>query len=239
LDINIEPPEEYNGDSGEDNDNSDDEHVGDVNHLPRGILCQGAEIRRVVDDEYEAEDLIPLAELFPQPGPSDKKIRKVGQAKKSYTWLEEIPDFSINIVSDPRPPSAEAQLAKNPIDFFNLFFDDELVDLIVHETNMYAQQKNMELGFTKDEFYVIIGALLLSGYAKYPHKRMFWNSSPDVHPIMKHSIRLNRFETLLHRLHFNNNSQIDRSDKLYKLRPVIDALNVRFRKHGGLDEHIH
>lgn len=238
MDIYIEPPEEGDGNSEEDSDNSDDEHVGDINHLPRGILCQGAEVRRRVDDEYEAEDLIPLAELFPQPGPSGNKKRKVVPAKKSHNWLQEIPNFSINVVCEPRPPSAEAQLARNPVDFFNLFFDEKLLDLIVSQTNIYAQQKNSELGFTKDELYVMLGALLLSGYAKYPHKRMFWNSTPDVPPILKNSMRLNRFETLLHHLHFNNNLQIDRSDKLFKIRPVIDALNATFRKHGGLDEHI-
>ncbi|KAH1013172.1 hypothetical protein HUJ05_012195 [Dendroctonus ponderosae] len=51
-------------------------------------------------------------------------------------------------------------------------------------------------------------------------------------------MRLNRFETILHHIHFNDNMQIDRSDKLYKLRPVIDILIDRFRKHGGLDENI-
>lgn len=58
-------------------------------------------------------------------------------------------------------------------------------------------------------------------------------------------MRLNRFETILHpyqnhisKPYFNDNLQIDRSDKLYKLSPVIDTLNDRFRKHGGLEENI-
>lgn len=51
-------------------------------------------------------------------------------------------------------------------------------------------------------------------------------------------MRLNRFETLpLLCLYFNNNLQNDRSDKLYKVRPVINALSDRFKKHGGVDEH--
>lgn len=110
--------------------------------------------------------------------------------------------------------------------------------MIVCQTNIYSQQKNIDLGFTRDELYVVLGTLLLSGYAKYPNKRMFWNSTSDVPTILKNSMRLNRFETLLHHIHFNNNLQIDRSDKLYKIRPIIDALNDRFRKHGGLEEHI-
>lgn len=180
--------------------------------------------------------MIPLAQLFPQPGISNNKKRKVTRAKTTYTWLQEIPDFSINKICEPRLPAAEAQLAKNPIDFFNLFFDGELLDTIVYQTNLYSQQKNIDL--ERDELYVILGALLLSGYAKYPNKRMFWNTTSDVPTILKNSMRLNRFETILHHIHFNDNLQIDRSDKLYKLRPVIDTLNDRFRKHGGLEENI-
>lgn len=133
------------GDTDEDSDNSDEEHIDDINHLPRGILRQGGEIRHVVDDEYDADDLIPLAQLFPQPGTTNNKKRKVTRAKTTYTWLQEIPDFSINKICEPRLPSAEAQLAKNPIDFFNLFFDGELLDTIVYQTNLYSQQKTLIL----------------------------------------------------------------------------------------------
>ncbi|KAH1009022.1 hypothetical protein HUJ04_001451, partial [Dendroctonus ponderosae] len=122
--------------------------------------------------------------------------------------------------------------------FFKPFFDDELLDIIVYQTKLYAHQKNLDLDLTRDEFCVILGALLLSGYAKYPNKRMFWNNTSDVPIKLKNSMLLNRFETILHHICFNDNMQIDRSDKLYKLRPVIDILNDRFRKHGGLHENI-
>lgn len=61
--VYILPPE--NGNETEaDSDESDDEHVGDINHLPRGILNQLCEFVPVVEDEeYEPEDLIPLSEL--------------------------------------------------------------------------------------------------------------------------------------------------------------------------------
>ena len=51
---------------------------------------------------------------------------------------------------------------------------------IVEETNTYGQQKNKELNFTKEELYVLLGGMLLSGYAKYPNKRMFWNPTEDI-----------------------------------------------------------
>ncbi|ERL87291.1 hypothetical protein D910_04686 [Dendroctonus ponderosae] len=73
LDIYMEPPEVTEGDVDEDSDKSDDDHEGDINHLPRQILHKGGEIRHAVDDEYDADDLIPLAQLFPQAELSCKK----------------------------------------------------------------------------------------------------------------------------------------------------------------------
>ena len=80
----------------------------------------------------------------------------------------------------PRKPSQEAKVAQNPVDFFKLFFDEDLMSKIVEETNTYGQQKNKELNFTKEELYVLLGGMLLSGYAKYPNKRMFWNPTEDI-----------------------------------------------------------
>ena len=60
----------------------------------------------------------------------------------------------------------------------------------------------------------------------------------DVPKLVYNSIRLNRFETILRNLHFNDNFLNDNTDKLYKLRPIITHLNDNFREHGRLEEHI-
>ena len=51
------------------------------------------------------------------------------------------------------------------IDVFKLFWNDDIVDLIVLETNNYHQQKlGTELHVTKEEIYLVFGILILSGY---------------------------------------------------------------------------
>ena len=118
-----------------------------------------------------------------------------------------------------------------------MFWSEEIIEHIVTQSNKYAQQKNVTLNLTKEELYVLLWAMLLSGYSKFPNKRMYW-SSYDVPKMLYNSIRLNRFETILRHLHFNDNILNDKTDKLYKLRPIIIHLNERFREHGGLEEHI-
>ena len=37
-----------------------------------------------------------------------------------------------------------------------------------------------------------------------------------------------KFKTIKRYLHLNDNAMIDASDKMYKLRPFLDALNTNF-----------
>lgn len=70
------------------------------------------------------------------------------------------------------------------------------------------------------------------------HKRMYWSMDDDVPKLLSQSMRCNRFEQILRFLHLNDNIKNDRTDKLFKLRPYIEALNSSFKRHGGLDENI-
>ncbi|KAJ8909477.1 hypothetical protein NQ315_015407 [Exocentrus adspersus] len=56
--------------------------------------------------------------------------------------------------------------------------------------------------------------------------------------ILSDSMRLNRFELILRNLHLNDNTQINKDDKLYKLTPLISSLNKNLRKFGGLEENL-
>ena len=272
LDVYLGIPDDIGEDTEEDSDSSDDEHIGDVNRLCREILQQDCEVRARKQNDFDEEDLVPLAQLFPKSRSSSHQtcearpneqddfdeedlipladlVTKPGSSisqgnfsaakrRKLYEWNADPPTFAINNNCVPREPSQEAKVAQNPVDFFKLFFDEDLMSKIVEETNTYGQQKNKELNFTKEELYVLLGGMLLSGYVKYPNKRMFWNPTEDIPKIFKNSMRLNRFEMLLRHIHFNDNANIDRSDRLFKIRPLLNSLNENFKKHGGLDEHL-
>ena len=74
------------------------------------------------------------------------------------------------------------------IDFFTMFFDDQLLTDITTETNRYAQQNNSNLMMTSDELMTFFGTLLVSGCSKLPHRRMYWNDTDDVHKIVRKAI---------------------------------------------------
>lgn len=67
----------------------------------------------------------------------------------------------------------EAKSAKNPVDFFLLFFDENRVSRTVQQPNRYGQQQYKELEFAKYEFFVLVDGIFLSGYGKYSNKSLF------------------------------------------------------------------
>lgn len=245
--IYITPPKD-GVDTDIDSDLSDDEHDGNICHLGPAMLRVESEFVPIQHEDtgipvqgYDSDDDIPLATLFPNAAanflpessrPSSSKRRKMN------TWTNAEPSFDIQRNCTNRNPPDEVYEKKTPLEFFQLFFDEEVLTNILEQSNLYAQQKNYNLKLTKNELLVVFGGLLLSGYGKYPNKRMYWSNENDVPSILSESMRLNRFETILRHIHLNDNSRIDDRDKLYKLKPLIDKLNINFRINGGLNENI-
>ncbi|XP_022206513.2 chimeric ERCC6-PGBD3 protein-like [Nilaparvata lugens] len=152
-----------------------------------------------------------------------KTMKEMAAEKKKAMidqWKPQKPDFKLNLNCDPIPCSDGAMECETPLDFFLLFFSDDLLDYICEQSNLYALQKNVDLNLTRDELWVFFGGLLMSGYAKYPNKRMYWSTDDDVPKLLSQSIRCNRFEQILRYLHLNDNTQNDKSDKLLNSGPT-------------------
>lgn len=90
--------------------------------------------------------------------------------KKTTQWKKQDPTFTCTEFQ-PQESSEESKVCQDPLQFFKLFFHQDLITLIAKQTNLYALQKNKSLMVTEDEIYVVIGAMLLSGYVKLPNKR--------------------------------------------------------------------
>lgn len=67
------------------------------------------------------------------------------------------------------------ELLKNeiatPVEVFEKFFDNEVMQLICEETHRYANQKNNHLfSITHKNIKMFLGFLLLSGYHRFPER---------------------------------------------------------------------
>lgn len=136
-----------------------------------------------------------------------------------------------------------------PASCFDLYFTDEVVDLVVTETNRYAEQKLLALGdrcpsarirkwqpMTAKEFRIFLVLLIAMGIVTQPAMSDHWTTdwltqTPGFAKVMSR----NRFQLLLSCIHFTDNTQIERDatgrqkDPLAKLRRFMELITAKFR----------
>ena len=143
-------------------------------------------------------------------------------------------------------PEADYSMYKDmsPVQLFELFFDEGIFQHITKQTQFYAHYKNeADPGITASEIHCFIGILILSGYNPLPSKRLYWDMKDDTHNNMvADSMRRDRFLKIQRFIHMADNTEIDQSDKAWKLRPLMDAIkekclsNFQPVKHLSYDE---
>ena len=69
----------------------------------------------------------------------------------------------------------------------------------------------------------------MMGYHWVPAMCHYWSTADDLHvqPIVQSMIR-DRFLIILSNSHLNDNTKMEKTDKLYKVGPLIDHLNQKF-----------
>ena len=108
---------------------------------------------------------------------------------------------------------------KEPIQYFKSFFSDELLDLFVNQSNLYATQKNINkpLLTNKAEIEKWFGLCIYFSVSKLPSCKM-------------HFMCRDRFMQIKSNLHLvDNEANNSTDDKLSKVRPLIDHLHSKFQ----------
>ncbi|XP_044141537.1 piggyBac transposable element-derived protein 4-like [Bufo gargarizans] len=140
------------------------------------------------------------------------------------------------------------------IDFFKLFFTDNLISLMVVQTNLYANQFIAMNPTTfhapkwtptdAGEMRTFWGIVLSMGLVKKPSIRAYWSTDILYHnPMYRAAMSRMRFEAIMKFIHYNDNTRCPPQDdpnfdRLYKLRPIISHFNSRFAELYTPDKHI-
>ncbi|XP_051948067.1 piggyBac transposable element-derived protein 2-like [Xyrauchen texanus] len=124
----------------------------------------------------------------------------------------------------------DSDTIKQPVDYFRQFFDTELLDLIVNQSNLYSTQENPNRALKLDqkELEQFIGTVLYMSVIRLPHSRIYWSNAFRVEQVADVMPR-GRWEEIKHFLHLNDNSAPNNSDRLFKIRPLIDSLLSKFQ----------
>jgi len=147
----------------------------------------------------------------------------------TWTWklLTDGEDHPIPQVTTGFKEEITVQLPQNatPHDFLSLYLSDNIVDLIVCETNRYADQHIQRnvipphspvrtwIPTTRDEMFSFLGLALLMGLIYKPRLHMYWSGDEILRtPVFGQVMSRDRFLLILRFLHFNDNDLYDAKD---------------------------
>ncbi|KAL4104628.1 hypothetical protein QTP88_019922 [Uroleucon formosanum] len=132
-----------------------------------------------------------------------------------------------------------------PIDYFNFLFADELLDLLVEETNAYAvdillstTSNNARISTwfdtNKSEMKLFFSLLFHMGTIKLARIEDYWKINMLFNiPFFREHMSRNRFMLLLRALHFSRNpkeGELAPRNRLYKIQPILDYFNSKMKE---------
>ncbi|XP_022825709.1 piggyBac transposable element-derived protein 3-like [Spodoptera litura] len=248
ADIFITPPDNWQN-SDED---SGDEEFASINNLSRNQLLAEAELRvtrssesRIVNEfvgyEKEVHSIPSTSSASQPPQPSSSTVTQPPPKKRRLEVTRKW-----RFVDIPEKPEKEycepdfLENLENPVQFFELFFDEEVFELLRSETEKNAIQKGKHaFRVTTTDIKHFIAILLLSGYNSVSRYRMYWEQRVDCSfPTVAALMSRNRFEDLLRYFHVADNNNLDPNDKFAKVRPLWKLLNARWLKNYPGDKNL-
>ena len=106
---------------------------------------------------------------------------------------------------------------------------NEILEIIVTETNRYATQKGCNFKTTEDKMKVFLRINFIMGINKLPSLEDYWSTDKCIrNEKIQNVMTRARFWSILQNLHFSNNDNDDKTDKSYKICHVIKHLNKVF-----------
>lgn len=185
--------------------------------------------------------------------PQPRRTRAIHVPHHDWTEVaQDPPDFPFTQTPTLINPVPNGSLAE----LFELFVTPELIDMMVTETNRYAAaeinkerplRRHSRLNDWRDtnavEMRKFLALLLHMGPVSLPTIEHYWSTNNLYKNTLFGSIMSrNRFQLLLRFWHFTDNANADATDRLYKLRPVLEHFNHTMdriyypRKELSIDE---
>lgn len=140
----------------------------------------------------------------------------------------------------------------DPVAAFKQFVDDELLDIVVTETNRYAHQllsnrapkKRAPMAkwkdCTKEEIKKFLGILMIMGICALPKRQMYWSKNPMYgNVVIRKTMPRDRFDCLMKCLHFHdNNVPVLDEPRLAKIKCLVTYVNNKFKEILVPDESV-
>ena len=194
------------------------------------------------DEEMDNEDSdIDVSEVEDESDENDESGSE-GEGDEPVEWSDRLRNIHVDEFTSPVGITFELGNEAREIDVFKMFFNDEVLNVIVRETNRYARQKlaGQALDKWQDvtlvEIRAFLGVCVVMGVNPLPYTADYWSSDPFLgkEGIQKVMTK-NRFENISRFFHFNDSSVEPRQgddgfDCLYKVRPILTHFNAKIQE---------
>lgn len=203
-----------------------DFQVPTTNIVRIGADKVGPKTVEIQESHWDDEDDLPLSVFRETAGESI--FKDIITQKKDIKWCKRnfhTPDIIWNELDQ----SSEEFVVLNPLDYFQKYINDAEFENMANFTNIYAHQKNVQFKPTNSaEIRSLFGLHIAIGCLKFPKVRLFWDKTLYIH-LFRETMSRDRFFQLRNNLHCVNNLDIpvNCEDKLYKVRPLYDAIRNR------------
>ncbi|CAG2211274.1 unnamed protein product [Mytilus edulis] len=134
---------------------------------------------------------------------------------------------------------------KTPLDFFRLFFNHVLLEMLIQQTDSYAnlqkenkpdENKMAWVRPTIQEMNAFFGLCFEMGIDRKPSTRMYWSTDSFLQsPLHAKTMSRDRFTQIMRYLHFSDSTQQPlpgdpNYDPLYKVKPLLTHFNTAFQQ---------
>jgi hypothetical protein len=114
-------------------------------------------------------------------------------------------------------------------------FDDNIINLIMKETLLYAHRDktHMDFNLTEEELLKFLGIILFSGYHSVPNEKHYWSNSPDLGvDLIRQTMSRDRFWQIKGFLHLADNHSLEEGNKMAKISQLYELLNQSLQRVG-------
>lgn len=188
------------------------------------------------------KDISGEIEIFPlknHKSERDIKKKEISWKKCSPTY-KTLPVDTEPIIKAKKEFIFEKLINLEPVEVFLKIYNENLLQHIVQETVKYAHQKNrLNFSLSVSMLKRFIGFLLYTGYVSLPQEKMYWSMADDVScPIVREAMSRSTYTSIKQNLHLADNTALDKTDKLGKVRPYLEILNENFMQYGIFSTHL-
>lgn len=183
----------------------------------------------VEDESASDEDAASEEESPPSINSSDEEEEEEKKEPPSQ-WTAEVKDMHAPPFIFPSGKQHAARHAESPLQFLQLFLDDDLMQQIVDYTNAYAHQHGAEREWrtTVVELYAFIGVHIYMAICTLPQWHMYW-SDLYQQPFVSSVFSQHRFEQLLRYFYVADPAAAGHAhDPMWRVRPLIHSLQLSF-----------